>query len=399
MKVYANFLLVAALISCWPGVAARLAAQDAPDQQPDQQSPSQTDSRSRASPTTSGLVDQSAPSGSVGPITPQVSDAAPSAADNSVSGNPSGNPAAPDDTGAQSILNNRIGPNYVIGPEDELTISVFDVPELKSLAVEVNNDGTITLPLLGPIKAAGLTQGELRDELAAAWGKKYLEHPDVDVSVKVFHSRPVSIVGSVVKPGVYYLTGRRTLVEVLAMAGGLAKNGADAGKDVSVERAAGFSDLPQDGGIRLIAPDKVSIELKKLLYSEDTKLNIEVRPFDIISVARAGIVYLVGAFNKPGGYVLDNKDQVSVMEAVAMAQGFGGNARTSQAKIIRRPPSGQPTEIPIDLKKILSGKEPDVELAASDILYVPNSTAKGIAKGTAQSVVGIVSGMVIYRGL
>ena len=399
MKVYAKLLLAALLISCWLGVSAKLAAQDAPDaqqSQPDQQA-SQTDSVAPQTPATSGPVDQSAPSDTVGPITPQAQATSPGSS-NAVAGNPNSGPAE-DDAGVRSILNNRIGPNYVIGPEDELSISVFDVPELKSLSAEVGNDGTITVPLLGRIKAAGLTQEQLRDELAAAWGTKYLEHPDVSITIKVFHSRPVSVVGSVMKPGVYYLTGRRTLVEVLAMAGGLAKNGADAGKDVSVERAAGFPELPEDSGIRLIAPDKVSIELKRLLYSEDTKLNIEVKPFDIISVSRAGIVYLVGAFNKPGGYVLDNKDQVSVMEAVAMAQGFGGNARTSQAKIIRRPPSGQPTEIPVDLKKILSGKEPDVELAASDILFVPNSTAKSIAKSSAQSIVGIVSGMVIYRGL
>jgi len=402
MKVYAKLLLVAALISCWPYPPVRLAAQDAPDQPPDQagqQTSSQSDSGSPVSPaSTAGPVDQSAPSDAVGPVTPEAPNATSSSSGTAVASNPSAGLAG-EDAGVRSILNNRIGPNYIIGPEDELNISVFDVPELKSLPVEVGNDGTISVPLLGRVKAAGLTQNQLRDELATAWGAKYLEHPDVSITIKVFHSRPVSVVGSVAKPGVYYLTGRRTLVEVLALAGGLSKNGADAGKDVSVERASGFQDLPDDSGIRLIAPDKVSIELKRLLYSEDTKLNIEVKPFDIISVSRAGIIYLVGAFNKPGGYVLDNKDQVSVMEAVAMAQGFGGNARTSQAKIIRRLPSGQPTEIPVDLKKILNGKEPDVELAANDILFVPNSTGKGIAKSTAQSIVGIVSGMVIYRGL
>ena len=300
---------------------------------------------------------------------------------------------------AAELLNSRIGPNYLIGPEDVVTIDVLDVPDLSKFDAQVANDGTISVPLLGSVKAAGLTQSALRDELEKDWGQKYLNHPQVSLFIKDFKSRPVSVVGSVAKPGMIYLTGRRTLVEVLAMAGGLASVGAAAGKEVYVERPGGFQDLPVVDGLSETAPDKVSIELRKLLYSQDTKLNIEIQPFDIVTVSRAGIVYLAGAFNKPGGYVLDNKDTITALEAVAMAQGLGGNARTSQARIIRRSTSGATTESQIDLKKILESKAPDVILADNDILFVPNSNAKAISKTTLSSVVGIVSGLVIYRGL
>jgi len=157
--------------------------------------------------------------------------------------------------------------------------------------------------------------------------------------------------------------------------------------------------LPTVDGLVQTAPDKVSIELKKLLYSQDTALDIEVEPFDIVTVSRAGIVYLAGAFTKPGGYVLDNKDTITTLKAVAMAQGLGGNARTSQAQIIRRSSSGATTERTIDLKKILQGKAPDVTLANNDILFVPNSAAKAITKSSISSVIGIISGMAIYGGL
>lgn len=300
---------------------------------------------------------------------------------------------------AAELLNSRIGPNYLIGPEDVVTIDVLDVPDLSKFDAQVANDGTISVPLLGSVKAAGLTQSALRDELEKDWGQKYLNHPQVSLFIKDFKSRPVSVVGSVAKPGMIYLTGRRTLVEVLAMAGGLASVGAAAGKEVYVERPGGFQDLPVVDGLSETAPDKVSIELRKLLYSQDTKLNIEIQPFDIVTVSRAGIVYLAGAFNKPGGYVLDNKDTITALEAVAMAQGLGGNARTSQARIIRRSTSGATTESQIDLKKILESKAPDVILADNDILFVPNSNAKAISKTTLSSVVSIVSGLVIYRGL
>jgi polysaccharide biosynthesis/export protein len=393
--------LVALLFCCVLILPAPLIAQDAATVQapaPQQTSPGSAASTSAATP-----VDQSVKPATetVAPATP---DTTPDASASSTSGdttNPASTPADVEKTAAANLLNNRIGPNYLIGPEDVLTIDVFDVPELSKFDVQVGNDGTITVPLIGAVKAAGLTQALLRDTLAEEWGRKYLNHPQVTLYLKEFKSRPVYVVGSVAKPGVYYMTGRRTLVEVLAMAGGLAGGGAGAGKELFVERPSGFADLPQEDGITQIAPDKVSVQLKKLLYSEDSALNIELKPFDTISVSRPGIVYLAGAFNRPGGYVLTDKDTITVLEAVAMAGGIGGNARTSEAKIIRRSSESATsgTTIPIDLKKILKGKSPDLVLAANDIFLLPNSTAKGIAKGTAGSVMGIVSGLVIYRGL
>jgi len=279
-------------------------------------------------------------------------------------------------------------------------MNVFDVPEMSHFDAQVANDGTISVPLIGSVRAAGLTQRQLREALTEKLGEKYLNDPQVTIFIKSFASRPVSVLGSVAKPGRYYLTGRRNLMDVLAMAGGLASIGAAAGKYVYIERQDGFQDLPQVDGIVQTAPDKVSIELHKLLYSQDSSLNIEIHPFDEVTVSRAGIVYLVGAFNRPGGYVLDNKDSMTALEAVAMAQGIGANARTSQAKIIHRSFAGTITsEVPIDLKKLMRGKIPDVTLADNDIFFVPNSGAKGVAKGTIGNVVGILSGIAIYRGL
>jgi polysaccharide export outer membrane protein len=388
--------LAALFLCCLPFFPAPLIAQDAAGQT--QANPAGAGSTGAVTP-----VDRSvAPAAeTVAPATPdKVSDASV----NSASGENANPPSTPGDnekTAAVNLLNNRIGPNYLIGPEDILSIDVFDVPELSKFDVQVGNDGTITVPLIGAVKAAGLTQAQLRDDLAQEWGRKYLNHPQVTLYLKEFKSRPVYVVGSVAKPGVYYMTGRRTLVEVLAMAGGLAGGGSGAGKELFVERASGFEDLPQQDGINQIAPDKVSVQLKKLLYSEDSALNIELKPFDTISVSRPGIVYLAGAFNRPGGYVLTDKDTITVLEAVAMAGGIGGNARTSEAKIIRRSSESaiSGTTIAIDLKKIMKGKSPDLVLAANDIFLLPNSTAKGVVKGTAGSVMGIVTGLVIYRGL
>lgn len=395
MKFYAKPLT--ALIVCGVlAVPALLGAQD--QQQPDQSQGSQAGST--AAPI--APADQSVSPAASTTVPSAVSATSPDASANAAPTESSGDATADSEkSAAASLLNNRIGPNYLIGPEDTITIDVFDVPELSKFDVQVGNDGTITVPLIGAVKAAGLTQAQLRDELAKEWGVKYLNHPQVTLYLKELKSRPVYVIGSVAKPGVYYMTGRRTLLEVLAMAGGLAGGGSAAGKHLYIERAAGFDDLPQDDALSQISPDKISIEVKKLLYSEDTQINIELKPFDTISVSRPGIVYLSGAFNKPGGYVLTDKDTITVLEAIAMAGGIGGNARTSEAKIIRRASEDATTgkTIPIDLRKIMKGKSPDLVLAANDIFLLPNSTTKGIAKGTAGSVVGILSGLIIYRGL
>jgi len=393
MKVYAGRFLAVVLVGLGCACStARLVAQ----QEPAEQSASPADQTSPQLPAADQGTNQTAGQAAAAVATP-VNQSAP---DNAVA------PIAPDaatpvqtEESTNLLLSNRIGPNYVIGPEDVLMVDVFDVPELSKLTVEVGNDGNVSVPLLGNVKAAGLTQHQLRDELAELWGKKYLQNPQVMVTIQEFKSRPVSVVGAVAKPGEYYLTGRRTLVEVLAMAGGPANLGASAGKEVMVERPEGFEDLPPVEGLKQTAPDKVSIELKKLLYSQNTDLNIEIKPFDIVSVSRAGVVYVVGAVNRPGGFLLDNKDSVSVLEAMAMAQGTGPNAKVHEARIIRRSETGTQTSTPIDLKKVMAGKAPDITLAANDILFVPNSTSKAIGKQSIATTLGIVTGLVIYRGL
>ena len=111
------------------------------------------------------------------------------------------------------------GPDYILGPEDEIDIEVLNVPELKQ-TVRVAADGKISVPLIGRVPASGLTPEQLRQELAEQWGENYLQDPQVSVFVKEFKARPVSVIGAVEKPGLYYLKGPRNLIEVLSMAGG-----------------------------------------------------------------------------------------------------------------------------------------------------------------------------------
>lgn len=292
----------------------------------------------------------------------------------------------------------QAGPDYVIGPEDVIMVSAFQVPELSHLLLRVANDGTVSVPLLGQVEVAGLTARQVADELQSKWGKTYLQNPEVTVFVQEFHAKPVSVVGVVQNPGLYYLTGPRKLIEVLSMAGGVGKGNMDvAGPTVYVTRPSGFGNLKPVSGMDLIAPDKLGINLRMLLYSKETALNIPIKPLDIISVSRADVVYVAGrGVQKPGGFVLQDRDSVTVFQALAMAEGLGPSAAKHDARIIREAPDGSRVIIPVDLDKLEKGQAPDPSLAANDILFVPDSAQKKALKRALESTVATVSGMLVW---
>ncbi len=109
--------------------------------------------------------------------------------------------------------------DYRVGPEDELMISVWHEPELSQLVV-VRPDGMITLPLLNELKVGGLTTEEMQALLTEKL-KTLVNDPQVTVIVKAVHSRKVFLVGNVAKQGVYPLGGGKTVLELIAEAGGL----------------------------------------------------------------------------------------------------------------------------------------------------------------------------------
>lgn len=291
-----------------------------------------------------------------------------------------------------------VGPDYEIGPEDVLKIEVFQVNDLDE-TVRVSNDGTIAVPLLGRIVASGRTPDQLRKVLEQAYGLNYLQNPQVSVFVTEFHAQPISVIGAVQKPGLYQITGPRTLVEALSLAGGLASGkGAAPGKTVYVTRQAGFPNLHVVPGMQLVAPNKIAINIKDLLYTRDTGLDVPIRPHDIIAVAKASVIYVAGSgVRKPGGFVLEDRDEVSVIQAMAMAEGLAPDAAKHHARIIHTEADGSRVDIPIDIEKILKQKAPDPNLAANDILYVPLSGGKAALRKSTQAIVQTVSGFIIFH--
>ena len=320
-------------------------------------------------------------------------------------------------------LNSSPG-DYQIGPEDLLEISVLEAPDLNR-TVRVSDDGAISLALLGSIQAAGLSTRQLQVVLEDRLRLTYMKDPQVSVFVQEMRSHPVSVFGAVEKPGVYQIRYAKTLVEVLSMAQGLAN---DAGDTVIVvrhaaepgdlavtalldSRSTAVTDSPSEAVVPIPSTasrttedtagiEGITINLKDLLDSSDPRSNVLVYPGDMVKVARAGIVYVVGQVHKPGGFLLKTNENISVLQAIALAEGMTSNAKGKEARIFLAGTNGSPKEVPINLDKILAGKAPSPLLKPDDVLFVPNSGGKEALHVLEQSTAGIVGalgGAAIYR--
>jgi polysaccharide export outer membrane protein len=295
--------------------------------------------------------------------------------------------------------NGSVSAEYRIGSQDLLEVNVFDAPELnRSLRVSAN--GEISLPLVGAIQASGLTAREVENSLESRL-RIYMNDPHVGVLVTGVESHPVSVLGAVNQPGVFQIRGPKTLLEMLSMAQGLSD---EAGDKVLVMRGAGVDSNPPDpsstAGNTGSAADAnaIQIDLRLLLDSADPRYNVPVYPGDIVKVTKAGIVYVVGSVTKPGGFTMRTNEQMSVLKAVALAEGLTSTSSKGHTRIIRTDPiTGERSEIPVDLGKILAGKLPDMPLKAADIVFVPKSGTKAALYRGSEAAIATASGVIIFH--
>jgi len=289
---------------------------------------------------------------------------------------------------------------YVIGGGDLLVINVFDVPEL-SREVRVGESGYISMPLL-PVRvhAGGLTSFQLEEKLAELLQVNGLvAHPQVSVAVKEQRSHPITVIGAVQHPMVYQAVRQTTLLEVLSEAGGIAP---DAGNAVIITRAAPepvAGATPGSDASTGAPPLTINISLSDLLDSGDGRFNIPLLPGDVVSIPRAGVVYVVGAVDHPGGFVMQNdREQMTTLKVLALAGGLKGSAKPREAVIVRRNgPNGQTQEVPVDLTKVLARKSEDVRMLPSDILFVPDSAGKRALRRMGEVAIGLTTGITVVR--
>jgi protein involved in polysaccharide export with SLBB domain len=349
---------------------------------------------------------------------------------------------------------------YTIGNGDLLNVSVFDVPEL-TRDLRVSQGGTINMPLVPTrLHVAGLTETQAEQMIADVLQSSGLvSHPEVAVVVKEHKSRPITVVGAVGHPMVYEADHTVTLLEVLAEAGGISN---DAGDTIIITRAhpsflmiptanpdpasstppgaaptvdsrtsdppaAGANDPksqpaspafpsaaemaqnPPPPGTTPATPNDpstpasssgniITINLHELLETGDTRNNITLQAGDVVTVPHAGIVYVLGAVNRSGGFVLSNdRTQMTTLKILSLAGGPSKIAKLDHAVIIRKDAQGKQTETEIDLKKILHQESEDVQMRPSDILYVPDSHTKAVLIQALQISLAVGTALAIYR--
>jgi polysaccharide biosynthesis/export protein len=285
---------------------------------------------------------------------------------------------------------------YVLGPDDQVAIRVLEAPEISDKPVRIDMSGHLRLPMAGRVRAAGLTVEQLEMELNTRL-KEYIRDPDVAVSLIEFRSQPVSVIGAVKNPGVHQLQGRKTLVEILSMAGGLAD---DAGHSVRIARQPEWGPIP----LKSAAPDPSGafpvafVNLRDIMEARNPEENIFICPHDVVSVPRAEMVYVVGQVIRSGGFVLKERETLSVLQALSLAGGLDRTAAPQNVRLLRpADKGGNRTEIQVNLKKILAGQAEDVPMQPDDILFVPsNAPRKAIARA-AEAAIQIGTGVVIWR--
>jgi polysaccharide biosynthesis/export protein len=270
---------------------------------------------------------------------------------------------------------------YRIGPGDMLDIRVFNRPQFSREAVRVDSSGMIRMPLIdGEIRAACLTESELATEITRRY-QEYLREPQVDVFIKEYNSQPVAVIGSVRLPSRFQLTRRVRLLELLTFAGGLADN---AGRTVQVVHTGNVPSC--DSPAENIATSGLDNYKVSDTLRGDEAANPFVQPGDVVSIAEAEQIFVVGNVIRPSAIAL--KEPISVTRAIAMVGGTMPDTKKDRVRIIRQTPgTTEKNEIFVDLKAIDRREAEDVVLIAGDIVDVPVSSGKQILRALLGAVV------------
>jgi polysaccharide biosynthesis/export protein len=266
----------------------------------------------------------------------------------------------------------KLAPGFLI------SLEVLDDPDFEG-DFRVDQSGDVALPILGSIHVAGETSSEARLQIRQQLiDGQILKDPQVNLTVVEYSAPEVTILGEVGTPGRYPLLAPRSLSDVIALAGGLS--------------------ITAGNTIEITHSDK-NAEPEIVHYSKDSSTRVAqdvmVQPGDTVRVKRAGIVYVLGGVTRPGGYVMQEDGRLTVLEAVSMANGTVLAASVKTIYLVRRNPDGTAVRLSLPLGKMQRGKDSDLELHATDVVYVPMSRLKSVLI-SAQGVLAAAASASIY---
>jgi polysaccharide biosynthesis/export protein len=284
---------------------------------------------------------------------------------------PSANKAALASQGMGPVVLPRDFSQIRIEPGDLLSVNVYDTPELSD-GYRVDPAGDLTLPLCGKVKVQGLTATEAARLLETTLRDgQVLVRPQVNVDVQQYAGQYVTVLGEVGSPGRVTVIAPTKLSEVLAQVGGLTPV---AGTRIKIRH-----------GVDDAAPE-MDVPYSRSESNQQTG-SILVRPGDTVLVPRAGIVYVLGAVFRPGGYLMQEDGKLNVAEALALSGGTVLQAKTNGLRVIRRNPDGTVLDFALSYDGIAKGSQTPLELQAQDVVYVPMNKLKA----TLSDATGILS--------
>jgi polysaccharide export outer membrane protein len=272
-------------------------------------------------------------------------------------------------------------PSLPISYGDLIEITVFDTPELSG-SLRVNQQGEVELPLGGAVQVKGMTAAQAGTAIAEHLKQaQILLDPHVTVMIVEYQNQGVTVTGEVRTPGIYPILANRTVMDMIALAGGLNEN---AGKVASVFHRGDPEHVQQ-------VVLNVSIQNPASAVASSVQLD----PGDTISVSRSGVIYVVGDVGRPGGFLVEHNDRLTILQALSLAQGANQTASLGKSELIRKTESGR-LVYNLDLKQILKGDASDLLLADGDILYVPVSYKKVYTLRGIEALIGVGSQAAIY---
>lgn len=242
-----------------------------------------------------------------------------------------------------------------VGPRDVLEVKVLEDATMSN-RVTVTDDGNIILNNLGKVFVSGLTAMQIEAKLKSVLEASFLAKATVSVQVVEFSSKPISVLGAVVRPGRISASGTTTLIQAITQAGGLATG---YGKDLYILRTG------QNG-----LTEQLSIDINELMVSGNPDLNIPLAPNDVINVPLDTqiTIYVMGEVQKPGKAIFRRSQTPTLLQAIADAG--GPTDRASKKVVVKRMINGVEKTLEADYKRIIAGREKDLILQDSDTVVV-----------------------------
>jgi len=267
-----------------------------------------------------------------------------------------------------------------LAPGFLLNIQVYDEPDL-SAHVRIDNEGNISMPFLKTLHVGGDTVAQAKETIENKFRNDgILKNPQITIDVEQFATTSVTVMGEVANPGKVELLAPHSLLDVIGMTGGETSL---AGNQIDVKRPNGASGMATTTYHYSRGDDGSTIR------------DVMVNPGDTVIVQRAGIVYVLGGVNRPGGYAMQESGDLNVAQAISLAQGLMLQARVSGVRVVQHDSTGKPVEIAVSYNKIMDGKEKPLQLTAGDIVYVPISKTKSILSATT-GLIGQTAAATIY---